>query len=297
MPIFRIDQRRLSQVQIQAFQNEREMQSITESNLEEVFGLKFIFSEFSIGNFRLDTIGFDPEINSFVIIEYKKNQNFSIIDQGYAYLSLMLNHKADFVLVYNENTGINSAKRDFDWSQSRVIFVSPRFTPYQMQAINFRDLPIELWEVHLYSNETIRYNKIRPYQIGASIGSVSKAAKDIEKVSSEVKVFSEESILKKVNEEIREAYLRIKDIVYQINADVEEKVKKSMICFYTGGKGLVWVKPTKKRITMWLRKGQYKNRNGELIQEGWGNYPEINIPVEEIDLTFVSKLIKQANDL
>lgn len=32
-----------------------------------------------------------------MIIEYKRDKNFSVIDQGYAYLSLMLNNKADFI--------------------------------------------------------------------------------------------------------------------------------------------------------------------------------------------------------
>lgn len=72
----------------------------------------------------------------------------------------MLNHKADFVLAHNESNSSSCGKVDFDWSQSKVIFISPSFTPYQIEATNFKDLPIELYEVHLYSNDTIRYNKI-----------------------------------------------------------------------------------------------------------------------------------------
>jgi len=161
MPIFGVSGKTLSPVKLISFPSEKAIQNITERNLDAIFGLKFVCSEFSVGNFRLDTIGFDEEAESFVIIEYKKDQNFSIIDQGYAYLSLMLNNKADFVLAYNENTKLSSRKEDFDWSQSKVIFVSPSFTPYQIEAVNFKDLPIELWEVHLYSNDTIAYNKIR----------------------------------------------------------------------------------------------------------------------------------------
>jgi len=35
-------------------------------------------------------------------MEYKKDRNFSVVDQGVAYLNLMLNNKADFILEYNE---------------------------------------------------------------------------------------------------------------------------------------------------------------------------------------------------
>ena len=175
MPIFEISDKSLTPINPVPFPSEKAIQTVTEQNLQVIFGFKFVRSEFSIGQFRLDTIGFDEESSSFVIIEYKKDQNFSVIDQGYAYLSLMLNNKADFVLTYNENTGSSSKKDDFDWSQSKVIFVSPTFTLYQIEAINFKDLPIELWEVHLYSNETIGYNKIKSQRAAASVGSITKA--------------------------------------------------------------------------------------------------------------------------
>jgi len=231
MPIFRISGELLTPIKIIPFTREKDIQTITEQNLQVIFGLQFVCSEFMVGNFRLDTIGYDEETKTFVLIEYKKDQNFSVIDQGYAYLSLMLNHKADFVLTFNENTGASSGKSDFDWSQSKVIFVSPSFTPYQVEAANFRDIPIELWEVHLYSNDTIRYNMIKSQWSTASLGSISKADKAIEKVRTEIKVFTEDAILNDLENETREAYMMIKNIIYQINSDVEERAKKTMVCF------------------------------------------------------------------
>ncbi len=47
-------------------------------------------SEFQLNNLRIDTLAFDKESNSFVIIEYKRGVNFSVIDQGYAYLALLI---------------------------------------------------------------------------------------------------------------------------------------------------------------------------------------------------------------
>jgi hypothetical protein len=65
------------------------------------------------------------------IIEYKRDKNFSVIDQGYACLALLLNNKAEFILLYNEKNMNPLRKEDVDWTQSRVIFVSPSFTTYQ----------------------------------------------------------------------------------------------------------------------------------------------------------------------
>ncbi|MFQ5330299.1 MAG: hypothetical protein ACE5D4_09980 [Thermodesulfobacteriota bacterium] len=80
MAIFKMSGDFLTPVKLVPFQYEKKIQKITEQNLEIILGLKFVCSEFSIGNFRLDTIGFDQETSSFAIIEYKKDQNFSIID-------------------------------------------------------------------------------------------------------------------------------------------------------------------------------------------------------------------------
>jgi RecB family endonuclease NucS len=161
MPLYTLQNEKLQIIKEDSFKLEKDIQRITEKNLEYIFGLQFIKSEFSLNNLRIDSLAFDNESKSFVIIEYKRDKNFSVVDQGYAYLSLMLNNKADFILEYNENTNTNLKRDDVDWSQSRVIFVSPTFSKYQQQAMNFKDLPIELWEIRKYQNNLIQYNRLK----------------------------------------------------------------------------------------------------------------------------------------
>ena len=151
MPLYRIE-KQLDLIKEVPFKFEKEIQTIVEHNLITLLKLDLIKSEFSLNNFRIDTLAFDMEAKSFVIIEFKRDKSFSVIDQGYAYLSLMLNNKADFILEYNESQKSTLRRSDVDWSQSRVIFISPSFTNYQKEAINFKDLPIELWEIKRYSN-------------------------------------------------------------------------------------------------------------------------------------------------
>ena len=138
MALFEISGEKLSRVKSKPFSLEKEIQQLTENNLYELFSLKFVKSEFPIKNFRIDTLGYDEETNSFVIIEYKKDKNFSVIDQGYAYLSIMLNNKADFVLEYNEKFDKKLKRTDVEWSQSRVLFVAPSFTSFQKTSIEYR---------------------------------------------------------------------------------------------------------------------------------------------------------------
>lgn len=80
------------------FKNEKELQKYFEENLQKILGYKFVETEFAVGNFRLDTLAYDEESKSFRIIEYKNVKNHSLVDQGYTYLKLLLERKADFVL-------------------------------------------------------------------------------------------------------------------------------------------------------------------------------------------------------
>jgi RecB family endonuclease NucS len=136
MALYKID-KKLEHIKDISFKLEREIQRLTEENLDTLLNLDCIKSEFALNNFRIDTLAFDNESKAFVIIEYKRDKTFSVIDQGYAYLSLMLNNKADFILEYNESKSQTLKRNDVDWSQSKVLFVSPAFTNYQREAIKF----------------------------------------------------------------------------------------------------------------------------------------------------------------
>ena len=162
MNIYSIEENGLLEVTNVAFTNEKEIQSIVESNLRIIFDLEFLATEFSVNNFRLDTLAFDSENNSFVIIEYKNSHSYSVVDQGYTYLSLLLDRKADFVLQYVTKTGIQIGLNDIDWSLSRVIFIAPNFNTYQLGSVNFSDIPFELWEIKKYQNKTIGLEQKKP---------------------------------------------------------------------------------------------------------------------------------------
>lgn len=233
MPIFKINKGNLSPIKELSIKLERDLQKLTEDNLGAIFGLKFVNSEFSLQNFRIDTLAFDEEANAFVIIEYKRDKNFSVVDQGFAYLSLMLNNKADFILEYNEKSGKSLKRDDVDWSQSRVLFVSQSFTAYQQNAINFKDLPIELWEVEKYDNDTILYKQLKSSDKSESINKISKN-KTIQKVSKEVKVYTVEDHTSGINKKIVDLFYALREKVFSLDDNIEERAKKKYIAYRTG---------------------------------------------------------------
>ena len=102
MKLFKLNSGQLSKVKSVPFDLEKNIQKLVEQNVSTLFDIEFVKSELTFGSFRFDTLCFDNETNSFVIIEYKKGSSYSVIDQGYTYLSLLLNNKSDFILEYNE---------------------------------------------------------------------------------------------------------------------------------------------------------------------------------------------------
>jgi predicted transport protein len=288
----------LEQIKENPFNLEKEIQELTEKNLKTIFGLEFVRSEFSLNNFRVDTLAFDKESSSFVIIEYKRDKNFSVIDQGYAYLSLMLNNKADFILEYNENCKDTLKRDDIDWSQSKVIFVSPSFTTYQKEAINFKDLPIELWEIKRYNNNTVNYSQIQTSGAQESVKTISRQNNNIEKVTKEIKVYTEQEHLEKVTEETKELYERVKNAILNLD-NIEVKPKKFYIAFVADTK-IVDIQIQKNSLKLWLnlKKGQLDDPKGisrdvsSVGHLGNGDY-EIQIKTDE-DIEYIMSLIKQS---
>jgi len=87
MPIYKKNGNKLQTVKEKKIGLEKTVQNLVEANLADVFGLSYICTEYPLNTLRIDTLAFDEEQKSFVIIEYKRDKSFSVIDQGYAYLA------------------------------------------------------------------------------------------------------------------------------------------------------------------------------------------------------------------
>ena len=280
------------------FRLEEEIQQLTENNLGPIFGLEFVKSEFSVGKFRIDTLAYNPTSSSFVIIEIKRDKSFSVVDQGYAYLSLMLNNKSDFILEYNENNNSQLKRGDIDWSQSRVVFISPAFTTYQKEAINFKDLPIELWEIRRYGNNTVSYTQVQTVGSHESIKTISRSNTTVATVSKEIKVYTEQEHIEECNEEIKELYEKLKAQINNLGI-IELKPKKKYIAFMAES-NITDIVIQRKAIKLFinLTKGQLDDpkkiaRDVSAIGH-WGNGDyEIQIKDDE-DLEYIMSLIKQS---
>jgi predicted transport protein len=231
MPLFNKQKNILNKIKEQKIPTEKELQILTEKNIRIIYDLEFVSSEFPINSYRIDTLAFDNESKSFVIIEYKKVRKFSVIDQGYAYLSQLVNNKADFILEYNEKLNKNLKRGQISWDQSRVIFIAPKFTKYQKTAITLRDLPFELWEVKFYDNDSVLYTKMETPETAESFHQIATTSPIVKTVTREIRNYSEQEHIDYLPNTLQDKYEELKEEIQNTFSNVEIKPLKRYIVF------------------------------------------------------------------
>lgn len=86
MALFKIQNQTVKKLITRDLGLEKNLQALFEDNLEKILNITFLAHEYSTSfGGRIDTLGIDR--NGFpCIIEYKKNQNDNVINQGLSYL-------------------------------------------------------------------------------------------------------------------------------------------------------------------------------------------------------------------
>lgn len=289
---------KLVQVKEKPFKLEREIQAIFESNLQNIMGLLFVKSEFTIKNKRIDTLAYDKQTNAFIIIEYKRDKNYSVVDQGLTYLNLMLQNKAEFILTYNETLKDVLHSKDVDWSQSRVAFVSPSFTDNQISASDFKDFGIELWEIKQFENNTISINTIKKSTSAPSIKPLLENSENLKEVKENIKVYTEEDHYHNGSDYIIELYEKFKSSIQNLTDGIEILPQKYYIAFKKGS-NISDIEIQKKSLKIFINakigslddpKGLVKDVSN-IGHRGNGDY-QIQIENDN-DLEYIMSLIKQ----
>lgn len=278
------------------FKNEKELQNFFENNIETILGYKFIDTEFVVGDFRIDSLAFDEESKSFRIIEYKNVKNHSLVDQGYTYLKLMLERKADFVLQYNIKTRSSLTTQDIDWSQSRIIFVSPIYTAYQLNATDFKNIPVDLVKVTRYEDDIIEIDFIKKTSnVKVQDIQMESIQNDVNK---EIIVYTEEDHLSKVSDNIKRVYEELKNRILELD-DIDVEAKKLYIAF-KGIRNIADIEFHKNKLKIYINmKKDSLNDPLKLTKDisgigHWGNGDYCIIIDKKDDIDNVIPLIKQS---
>jgi predicted transport protein len=153
MPLFKISgagaARKLAP---RAASAERDVQRLFEENLEALLGVTFLAHEYSTTwGGRIDTLGIDRN-GSPVIIEYKKGQNDSVINQGLSYLRWHLDHRDAFEKLCRER---KTTPAVIDWRSPRVICVAESYNRFDIDTAELLPIRVELLRYQLYEGDVL----------------------------------------------------------------------------------------------------------------------------------------------
>ena len=293
----------ISQIKEKPFRLEKDIQKLFEQNLPTIMNLEFVKTEFQIKDKRIDTLAFDLQANAFIIIEYKRDRNISVFDQGITYLNLMLQNQAEFIVEYNESLNKKLRRQDVDWSQSRVVFVSTDFTDIQIGATNFKDLSIELWTVKRFENGTIAITPIKKSKNAVSFKPIAQKSKEVENVAKEIKVYTEDDALNGKPDSITELYSRFRSAIINLVEGIEVKPQKQYIAFKKDNRNVtdIEIQNSKLKIYINVKTGKLddpKNLARDVSNIGhWGNGDYEVFVSDTKNLEYILSLIKQTPNI
>lgn len=195
---------------------ERKLQNIIEANMEVLFGVKFLATEYSISHGRIDSIGIDENLCP-VIFEYKRSINENVINQGLFYLDWLLDHRDSFkMLVLNKQmSDISKIIDNIDWENPRIICVANDFTKYDQHAVNQMKYDISLVRYMKFEDDLLLFEHVNDNDTNNNIN-ISNIIKTNKKELSQI---------------LSNLYEDIKNYILSLGDDVTEKRLKHYIAF------------------------------------------------------------------
>ena len=222
------------------FKKEYYLHSITQKNLKELFGLEFVASEIQLHDLRFDNLAFDEKTDSFVIIEYKNELNLNVLNQTKDYYDLLLNNKDEYIRRYNEEFKTSREEDDFDFENTKVLIVGPKFTTEQIEASENPSYPFELWKVTLYDNNCVVYENL------------SNNEKKQLKINEDDLKVTEEALLSDKSDEMMDLYNYLKEHLLSDFRDIDLNFQVDQFSFRANGKLVCVVRFLKSSFMIYL---------------------------------------------
>lgn len=207
---------------------EKKIQKIFEENLNEILNIVFLAHEYSTSfGGRIDTLGIDRN-GSPCIIEYKKDQNDNVINQGLSYLRWLLDHKADFeILCQNKKVDI-----EIDWDSPRVVCIAESYNKFDLDTVDILPINVELLRYRIYDANILyvepeNYQKVR---ISTSV-IVKKSKQGKEKVERLQRTYSVEDHLKDISKETVTLFQSLREKILSLDENIIEEAKAKYIAY------------------------------------------------------------------
>ncbi len=326
MALFKINGSVVKKITVKDLDLEKNLQSLFENNLEEILNIFFLAHEYSTSfGGRIDTLGIDKN-GSPCIVEYKKNQNDNVINQGLSYLRWLLDHKEKFEDLVKESSsfitereklpeGKGIAKDAYiisrktpviDWDSPRVICIAESYNRFDIDTADILPINIELIRYRIY-DDSILYVESENYQkvkISTS-GIIKKTKQNKDQIGRLQKIYSIEDHLAGIDKQTIELFQTLREKILSLDENIVEEAKAKYIAYKLSTNFTdieIWNK--KLKVYLNIKSGQLKDPHGlahDLTKPKpighWGN-GDYRIELENINrLEEVFSLIKQSYDL
>lgn len=244
MPLFKISDSKIKKINVKDLDAEKNLQDLFENNLEEVLNIIFLAHEYSTSfGGRIDTLGIDKN-GSPCIIEYKKNQNDNVINQGLSYLRWLLDHKAEFerlveqhfANIYDSPTvgwdGKTIDKIKIDWDSPRVICIAESYNRFDLDTADILPIKIELLRYRIYDEDILylepeNYQKVRL----STSGIVKKSKQEKAELIRLQKSYAVDDHWNKTNSKMKYLFLKLREKIVALDENIKEEAKKLYIAY------------------------------------------------------------------
>lgn len=223
--LFRLVENSFRQLEGQSVALERSLQILIERDLDTLFGVRFLATEYSTGKThggRIDTLGLD-ENGCPVIIEYKRATNENVINQGLFYLDWLMDHKAELELLVLKTLG-QAASESIEWSSPRLLCIAGDFTKYDGHAVQQINRNIELIRYRRYGDELLLLELVN--SVSAEGG---ESATHHGTVSQGMRTVS--SNLADADQSVHDIYAALRAFLVSLGDDVTERTLKYYFAF------------------------------------------------------------------
>jgi predicted transport protein len=231
LKLFQLDNGTAIELTGTAMTLEKSLQILIEGNMETLFGVRCLASEYSTGKKhggRMDSLGIDENGNP-VIFEYKRAMNDNVITQGLFYLDWLMDHRGDFELLVIKRLGPTVT---VDWSNPRLVCVAGDFNRYDEHAIGQMNRSIELVRYRSYEDRLLALDLVastsakataagEPTGQGPAVGSTNAVGK--------TKTVSQ--LHEAASPQLKDAYDAIEHYLVNLGDDVTKIVNKNYYAF------------------------------------------------------------------
>jgi predicted transport protein len=233
LKVFRIERGIATEIPAKTFALERQLQQLLEANMETVFGVRFLQTEYITGKVhagRIDSLGLD-ENGSPVIFEYKRTSTENVINQGLFYLDWLMDHKGEFQLLVSKKLGVEVSE-NIEWSAPRLICVANDFTRYDEHAVRqinrnvelvrYRDFGTDLLAIELVTSVTTEIASNTTHNERKGRLTVPSTASGRQSVS---------DLLAKANPGLVHLYERFETLAFSLGEDVIKNERSNYFAF------------------------------------------------------------------